>query len=90
MKVTRVSINDFTPEHKIKATATVVLDDVLCIHHIHIIEGVRGLYVAFPNTGVLNSCRRNNKYKDIVHPCNEMLRKEIAQSVLEKYKAVSI
>lgn len=91
MKVTRVKINDYTPnDYGTCASVTVYLDNSLVIHQLRVINGKGGLFVAFPNTGDMKLYGDKNggtkkRYNDIVHPCTEELRKEIVNKVLEKY-----
>lgn len=85
MEVTRVKINKYTPDEQMKATCTVVLDDSLCIHQIHVIEGKNGLFIGFPNTGDMKLYRKSKRFVNIVHPCTEELRKKISEAVLEEY-----
>lgn len=88
MKVTRVKIDSLTPSEKLKATCTVVLDDSLCIHHIHVIEGDRGLFIGFPNTGSMKLFKKSKRFVDIVHPCSDTLRRDITTAVLEEYNNI--
>jgi len=89
MRVTRVSIDSYTPNEEIKATATVVLDNSLCIHHVHVIGGINGDFVGFPNTGLTKMCNNSKRYTDIVHPCSETLRSDITERVLKEYRGYS-
>ena len=92
MKVTRVKINSYTPNsYGTCASVTVYLDNSLVIHQIRVVNGKRGLFIAFPNTGNMKLYSKNGekgkkRYDDIVHPCTEDLRKEITEKVLEAYE----
>lgn len=87
MKVTNVSFHSFSSDagDKVRATCSITLDDVLRIHHLHVIEGKKGLFIGFPNTGEMKLYKNGKRYVDIIHPCNEELRQEINKAVLEKY-----
>lgn len=88
MKVTNVVFHNINTDvdSSVKATCSITLDDVLRIHHIHIIEGTKGLFIGFPNTGEMKLYKNGKRYVDIVHPCNEKLRSEINEAVLEQYR----
>lgn len=87
MKVTNVTIHNIDKNSKIRATCSITLDDMLRIHHIHVIEGDKGLFIGFPNTGEMKLYRNGKRFLDIVHPCNEELRREITDAVITKYLA---
>ena len=85
MKVTRVTPVSITPRASgICGVFTIVLDDVLCIHRVLVINGVKGLFVSFPNTRVDNA--EGKRYLDLVHPLNNTLRGHINSEVLALYK----
>lgn len=91
MKVTRVVIKTLTPRDLgTCATCNITLDDSLVIHQVKVVNGEKGLFVVFPtlNDAKEVKCkdgRRKRRYNDIVHPCDESLRKVIVDSVLKKY-----
>lgn len=86
MEVTRVKIDRLTPDRQVKATATIVLDDVLCVHQLRVVEGKNGLFVGFPNGGSYTMVDGRKRYVDIVHTFDEQLRERIQNSILEKYE----
>lgn len=87
MEVTNVTFHSFNSDEdsNVKATCSITLDDALRIHHLHVISGRKGLFVGFPNTGEMKLFKNGKRYVDIIHPCNEKLRKDINTAVLEKY-----
>ena len=66
---------------KLKAVASITIDDCFVIHDIKVIEGNDGYFVAMPS-------RKTNdgEYKDIAHPINTPTREEINKVVLAKYE----
>lgn len=72
----RVSISD---DRKIKAYASITLDNLLVIHGIKILDGKKGAFIAMP------SRRSGEKFKDIVHPLNTDFRNQIQNKVLSTY-----
>lgn len=85
MEVSRVRIDNYTPDKKIRAECSVFFDEELCVHHVHVITGRKGDFVAFPNTGEMKKYNRSSRYASIVHPCNETLRKKVQDAVLKEF-----
>ncbi len=68
-------------DSKLKAVASITIDDCFVIHDIKIIEGNEGHFIAMPSrkTG-------EGEYKDIAHPINTETRQEVIDAVLNAYK----
>ncbi len=68
-------------DSKLKAVASITIDDCFVIHDIKVIEGTEGYFIAMPSrkTG-------EGEYKDIAHPINTETRQEVINAVLEAYK----
>ena len=86
MKITDIKIRLVTKENdRLKAAASVVIDDCFVIHDIKIIEGKTGLFIAMPSRKT-----PDGEYKDIAHPLNTETRDAINCEVLAAYeKAVT-
>ncbi|MEG1751467.1 MAG: septation regulator SpoVG [Clostridia bacterium] len=73
VRVRLVKKND---ESKLRAVASMTIDDCFVVHDIKIIDGKDGLFISMPSRKT-----PDGEHKDIVHPINtetrEMLRKEI-------------
>jgi len=79
----KVRIRKFDKEgSRMKASASVTIDDCIAIHDIRIIEGVNGLFVAMPNKKIR---AEEAKYLDIVHPLNQETRDLFTDKILEAY-----
>ena len=86
MIVTRVKTDNLTPQDKgICGEFTVYLDDILCIHKVFVINGEKGLFISFPNTGKMSRYANSKRFHDIVHPTKTSLRLHIQDKVLEHY-----
>ncbi len=86
MKVTEVKFITVEPKDiGVCAEAVVVVDDAMCIHHIRVIKGKNGLFVAFPNSGYIKTDDGKKQYKDIVHPRTHSLRASFESAVLKAY-----
>ena len=91
MKVTDVKIDKYEPKDTgICADCTITLDNCLRIHHIHVINGAKGMFVAFPNTGDMKKFANSKLFVDIVHPVNSSLRAHIEEHVLRAYNDMSL
>ena len=82
MKISDVRIHIVKNEtSKIKASASITIDDVFVVHEIKIIEGNEGLFIAMPSRKY-----PDGSFKDIVHPLNTPTREEIRDIVLKPYE----
>lgn len=66
---------------KMKAVASITIDEVFVIHDIKVIESEKGLFIAMPSKK-----DGNGEFKDIAHPINTETRKYIQDTVLKKYE----
>lgn len=86
LKITNIKFNVIEPkDYGICAEVTVTLDDLLCIHDIHVINGEKGLFVSFPNTGSMRKYGNKKRYKDIVHPTTQEFRLQMVEDILKAY-----
>ena len=69
-------------DSKLKAVASITIDDCFVIHDIKIIEGSEGYFIAMPSRKT-----QEGEYKDIVHPINTETREQIIKLVLEAFEA---
>jgi len=74
----RISLRD---DAKLKAFASITLDDCFVIRGLKIIKGQTGTFVAMPSRK-----RKDGDYQDIAHPINNTTRKWMEDIVLEKYR----
>lgn len=82
--ITDVRVKKYdNPENKIKAVASITIDDTFVVHDIKIIDSEKGLFVAMPSKPSKNGT--DGKFKDIAHPINTETRKMIQKIVLDKY-----
>jgi stage V sporulation protein G len=80
MRITevRVSLRD---DAKLKAFASITLDDCFVIRGLKIIEGKEGTFVAMPSRR-----RKDGEYQDIAHPINNEAREEMERVILDEYR----
>lgn len=82
MQVTDVRVRKVTSQNRMKAIASITIDDVFVIHDIKVIESDKGLFIAMPSRKT-----PNGEFKDIAHPINAETREKIQKAVLEAYEA---
>ncbi len=70
-------------EEKLKAFASIILDDCFVVSDIKIIQGANGLFVSMPSKK-----RKNGTFRDIAHPLNNETRRMIEERIIEKYRSV--
>ena len=82
MKITDIRIRMMQKEDlKLKAVASITIDDCFVVHDIKIINGEKGLFIAMPSRKTADG-----EYRDIAHPINSGTRESIQNLILEKYK----
>lgn len=75
----RVTLRD---EDKLKGFVNVTFDDCFIVRGCKIIQGTEGYFVSMPSWK-----RRDGTYRDIAHPTNIDMRREIEDSILKAYIA---
>ena len=82
MKITNVSIRKSDREDsRMKAIASVLLDDEFAVHDIRIIEGTKGLFIAMPSRKT-----STGGYKDIAQPISQEVRTMFEKEILDAYE----
>ncbi len=81
MKISDVRIRLVNKDDaKLKAIASITIDDGFVVHDIKIINGNDGEFIVMPS-------RKTNdgEYKDIAHPINTATREMIKEAILTAY-----
>ncbi len=82
MKITDVRVRLVSKEDaKLKAVASITIDDCLVVHDIKVINGREGMFISMPSRKT-----PDGEYKDIVHPINTETREELKKAVLDAYE----
>ncbi len=82
MKITDIRIRIVKKDdNKLKAVASMTIDDCFAVHDIKVIEGNQGLFIAMPSRKT-----PEGNFKDIVHPLNTETRDAISKMILEEYE----
>lgn len=88
MKITSVRVNKTNGEGKVQGFADVTVENCLAIHNIRIIQGDRGLFIAFPSVKRIDE-NNSVKHSDLVHPINPDTRKVFEDAILAEFNKVS-
>lgn len=86
MKITDIRIRLVTKsdggdhESKMRASASMTIDDCFVVRDLRIIDGQKGNFVAMPRRKT-----PNGEYIDIAHPIDTETRRSIEAQVLEAY-----
>ncbi len=82
--IKEVKVNSEGNPSKVRALATLLLNENFAINKIKVIEGTNGLFVSFPQ--IKNS---KNEYEDVAHPTTPEFRKEADKAILDEYARIS-
>jgi stage V sporulation protein G len=74
----RISLRD---DAKLKAFASITLDNCFVIRGLKIIEGKTGTFIAMPSRK-----RKDGEYQDIAHPINNDARAVMERVILKAYR----
>ena len=66
---------------KLRAVASVIIDDCFAVHDIKIISGAEGDFIAMPSRKT-----PDGEFKDIVHPINTETRELLREKILAAYR----
>lgn len=83
MQITDVRVRKVLKEGKLKAIASITIDNEFAVHDIKVVDGEKGLFIAMPSKKT-----SEGEYRDIVHPINTETRTFIQSLILEKYEQV--
>ena len=81
MEVTEVRVFPVANEERLKAYATITIDNVFLIRDLRVINGNNGLFVAMPSRKM-----KDGTFKDIAHPLNNQMRQYLEEKVLTVYR----
>ena len=89
MEITEVRVRKINNQSgKMKASATIIIDDEFAVHDIKIIEGMKGLFVAMPSRNTYDNQTGELEFRDVSHPIKQNTRKKIETAILTKYKEI--
>jgi len=71
-------------ESKLKAVASITIDECFVVHDIKIIEGKEGYFISMPSKKT-----PDGEYKDIVHPIKTETREYISNEIINAYNSLN-
>lgn len=81
IQITDVKIRMVNAENsKLKAVASLIIDDCLAVHDIKIIDGDSGEFIAMPSRKT-----PSGEFKDIAHPINSETREVMRKAIIDAY-----
>ena len=83
MQITDIRMRKVASEGRMKALASITLDDEFVVHDIKVIEGDNGLFIAMPSRK-----SPDGEYRDIAHPINSDMRYRMQTMVLAEYEKI--
>ena len=82
MTITNVNIHNIFTEGKLKAVASIVIDNFIEVHDIKVVQGTDRLFVGMPSRKTVDG-----GFADMVHPIFAEAREIIEMPVLDAYAA---
>ena len=79
--MTDVRLRRISSEGKMRAIASITINDAFVVHDVRIIDGNNGLFVAMPSKRTAEG-----EFKDIAHPINSETREIIQTAVIKEYE----
>lgn len=81
MQITDVRLRRVNSEGRMKAIASITIDNEFVVHDIRIIDGNNGFFVAMPSKRT-----PDGEFRDIAHPISSTTREKIQVAVLAEYE----
>ncbi len=81
MEITDIRIRKMDGDSKMKAIASITIDEEFVIHDIKVVDGEKGLFIAMPSKKTAEG-----EYRDIAHPIKTETRNRIQSMILDKYR----
>ncbi len=83
MEITDVRLRRVNTEGRMRAIASITIDNEFVVHDIRVIDGNNGMFVAMPSKRT-----PDGEFRDIAHPISSTTREKIQSAVLAEYDAV--
>lgn len=82
MNITEIRVRLVKKEDsKLKAVASMTIDQCFVVHDIKVIQGTEGLFISMPSRKT-----PEGEFKDIVHPINTATREMISKQIIAAYE----
>lgn len=83
LNITKVTIYPVKDDERLKAYASIVIEDGFVVKDIRIIKGENNLFVAMPNKKL-----KDGRFADIAHPIKADVRDLIEDAILNAYEEI--
>lgn len=80
MEITDVRLRKMETDGRMRAIASITIDDEFVVHDIRVIDGNEGLFVAMPSKRT-----PDGEFRDVAHPINTSARTKIQDAVMAAY-----
>lgn len=80
MQITNVKIKKIEGQKRLRAVASITIDNEFVVHEVKLVEGRKGLQMAMPSRK-----SGNGRFMDIAHPINNITRQKIQNALIEEY-----
>ncbi|EPD80430.1 hypothetical protein HMPREF1207_05731 [Paenibacillus sp. HGH0039] len=80
VQITDVRLRRVNSEGRMKAIASITIDNEFVVHDIRVIDGNNGMFVAMPSKRT-----PDGEFRDIAHPISSTTREKIQAAVLSEY-----
>lgn len=84
LNITEVRISKVEGDEKLRAFASLVIDDCFLVGDLRVLENEEGYYVAMPSKR-----KRDGTFKDIAYSLNTAAKDHISEKVLLAYESAS-
>ena len=81
MNITDVRIRLVNNDEKLKAVASITIDNEFVVHDLKVINGKEGFFLSMPRRKV-----NDGEFKDIVHPIKTETRVALTKLILDEYQ----
>ncbi len=81
MEITDVRLRRVNGDGRMKAIASITIDNEFVVHDIRVIDGNNGMFVAMPSKRM-----PDGEFRDIAHPISSATREKIQDAVLSAYE----
>ena len=81
MKIIDVRVR-IVDKEKLKASASITIDECFVVHDIKVIQGNEGLFISMPSRKTADG-----EFKDIAHPINSDTRAMLEKTIIDAYNA---
>lgn len=81
MEITDVRMRIVHTDGRMRAIASITMDQEFVVHDIRVIDGNNGIFVAMPSKRT-----SDGEFRDIAHPITSGTREKIQDAVLREYR----